>query len=154
MKCPRENYVWHVWVFNNKKKNTWYLFCFFFFFCIQFGIILWKTTSVWQSAFRLLFRGSRIITLEPKGQTSVKHCVKSQEAEAENFSLLHLNINCRSNSDLDWQRPSNLKWIVLHLTSKMSHWVLCVAIIFNCLALDLVFVPSKCVFWPSDDRIL
>lgn len=30
----------------------------------------------------------------------MKRCVKSQEAEAEKFFLLHLNINRRSNSDL------------------------------------------------------
>lgn len=130
-------------------ENTWYHFC------IQFGfILLWKTTSVWQSAFRPLFRGSRIITLKPKGQTSVKHCVKRQEAEAEKFSLLHLNINCRSNSVLDWHWPSNLKWTVLYLTSKMSYWALHMVLIFNCPALYLVFVLSKCAFWPSYNRIL
>jgi hypothetical protein len=130
-------------------KNTWCLLC------PQLGIILlWKTASVLTISFQVLSHGSRIITLKPKGQTSVKHCVKSQEAEAEKFFLLHLNINCRSNSDLDWQWPSNLKWIAFLLTSKMSYWVLHVALIFSCPVLFLVFVPSKCAFWPSDYKFL
>lgn len=62
---PGNNYVWYVGIW----KTTCYLFC------TQFGIILlWKTTSAWQSAFRFLFKGSRVITLKPKGQPSVRHC--------------------------------------------------------------------------------
>lgn len=109
---------------------------------VSFLYAIWDHSSMknnfWQSAFRPLFRGSHIITLKSKGQTSVKYCVQSQEAEEEKFSLLQLNINCRLNSVLDWHWSSNLKCIVLHLASKISYSALHMVLIFNCPPLYLV----------------
>lgn len=109
---------------------------------LSFLYAIWNHSSLennfWQSAFRPLFRGSHIITLKSKGQTSVTYCVKSQETEAEKFSLLYLNINCSLNSVLDWHWSSNLKCTVLYLTSKNIILRIAYVSIFNCPPLYLV----------------